>query len=445
MKASVAMLHQKTHQSSVNRSGAHQKSAPKTQVVVVGASVSGCAAAMLFARQGIPVTVIEKRHPKDFYKPICTHYIQPCSLNAWRELDLYEPLLEAGAVKNTIGIWTKWGWIPKADLGDVHAMNMRRVTLDPLLRAKMINTPGVTYLDGARCSAVQFDSSGAVVGVTVESGTLGSFELPCTLLVGADGRESAVAELAGVPTEESPNQRFSCFTFFRNIPNESRSTSRMWMLEPYIAYQFPNDDGTTLIALMPTKDRIADFKADRAACFRQIVKALPDAPDIDGAEQIADYLMNTKNSMLLRRKLPRGLALVGDAFMTTDPLHGFGISWGIISASELVRRAAPGLLAGHRPDREVAAYHQARYAEVKGHFKIMADMALAKPMPVMQQMLFSAATRDPEMSAIVQRFLAGTSGTSELLSLRTLLRAFTTTVRHSLRRPPLMASESSNA
>ncbi|WP_266158212.1 NAD(P)/FAD-dependent oxidoreductase [Dyella silvatica] len=435
MKASVAMLHQKTNSASP----------PQAHVVVVGASVSGCAAAILFARQGIPVTVIEKRHPSDFHKPICTHYIQPCSLTAWRELDLYEPLLEAGAVKNTIGIWTKWGWIPKAELGEVHALNMRRVTLDPLLRSKMINTPGVTYLEGTRCSALQRDASGAVTGVTVESATSGSFELPCTLLVGADGRESTVAELAGVPTEETPNQRFSCFTFFRNIPNESRTTSRMWMLEPYIAYQFPNDDGTTLIALMPTKDRVADFKADRAKCFREIVKSLPDAPDIDHAEQIADYLINTKNSMLLRRKLPHGLALVGDAFMTTDPLHGFGISWGIISASELVHRAAPGLLAGLRPDREIAAYHRERYAEVKGHFKIMADMALAKPMPAMQQMLFSAATRDPQTSAIVQRFLAGTSGTGELLSLRTLMRAFTTTVRHSFRRPPQMVSESSGA
>lgn len=399
-------------------------------VVVVGASIAGCAAAILFARRGIPVTVVEKRRSTDFHKPICTHYIQPCSLPAWQELGVYDAMAEAGAVRNTIAIFTRWGWIPNAALGEAHATNLRRQTLDPLLRATMLATPGVTYIEGHGLRDVVRNSAGTVVGARFETSSGEILELPSALLVGADGRESTLAEVAGMRTREWPNQRFSCFAFFRNLRNEVRNVSKMWMLDPYIAYQFPNDDDTTLIALMPTKDRVEDFKADRDLHFRAIVDSLPDGPDLEGAERISEYRINTKNTMLLRERPPAGVALVGDALMTTDPLHGFGISWAALSASELVAQVGTALLAGQPTEREVAAYERARSGEVWPHFKIMAEMARAEPMPRAQQLLFSAATRDEAMAGIVQRFLAGTTGTRELLSPGTFARALSVTARH---------------
>lgn len=415
-------------------------------VVIVGASVSGCATAILLARQGVPVTVVEKRRSVDFHKPVCTHYIQPCGLPAWKQLGVYDDLFAAGAVANTIAISTRWGWITQAALGDSHATNLRRLRLDPLLRRRMLDTPGVTYIEGCSLRAVSHDSGGAVSGARFEQASGHVVELPCTLLIGADGRESAVAGLAQVPTREWPNQRFSCFAFFRGIAGESRSVSRMWMLDPYIAYQFPNDDDTTLIALMPTKDRLDDFKRDRDLHFREIVRGLPDAPDIDRAERIGEYRINSRNSMLLRERLPAGVALVGDALMTTDPLHGFGISWGALSAAELVALIAPPLLAGESTRDAVAEYERRRRRATWSHFRIMAEMARAEPMPRMQQLLFSAAARDPGMAEIVQRFLAGTAGTRELLAPRTFMRALAVSVRHWLGRPasplPPLSNES---
>lgn len=399
-------------------------------VVVVGASIAGCATAILYARRGIPVTVVDKRRTADFHKPICTHYIQPCSLPAWQELGVYDALADAGAVRNTIAIFTRWGWIPNAALGEAHATNLRRQTLDPLLRATMLATPGVTYIDGHSLRETVRNAAGTVVGARFETSSGETRELPCALLVGADGRESTLADIARVPTREWPNQRFSCFAFYRGIRNEARDVSKMWMLDPYIAYQFPNDDDTTLIALMPTKDRVEDFKADRERHFRAIVDALPSGPDLNGAERISEFMINTKNTMLLRERAPAGVALVGDALMTTDPLHGFGISWAALSASELVAQTAPALLAGRSTEREVAAYERARRTEVWPHFKIMAEMARAEPMPRAQQLLFSAATRDDAMAGIVQRFLAGTTGTRELLSPGTFARALSVTARH---------------
>ncbi|UXI69476.1 NAD(P)/FAD-dependent oxidoreductase [Tahibacter amnicola] len=409
----------------------------KAGVVIVGASVAGCAAAIAFAKKGVPVTLIEKRSNADFHKPICTHFIQPCSVEAWKKLDMYDALMTAGGVKNTIAISTRWGWIPNAPIDEEHAINMRRLTLDPMIRQKAISTPGVTLVGGSRVVALTVDESQRVVGVSAEKVSGGGrVDYPCSLVIAADGRESEIAELAQVKTREWVNNRFSCFAFFRGIPNESRTVSRMWMLDPYIAYQFPNDGDTTLIALMPTKDRVDDFKDDRDRSFREIVRNLPDAPDIENAERLGEYRINTKNSMLLREKPPAGLALVGDAFITTDPLHGFGISWGILSSIQLAEYAADAVLGGRKEsiDRSVERYHRDRQREVWGHFKIMADMARAEPMPKPQQILFSAATRDDTMATIVQRFLAGLTGTSELLSPFTMVRAISANVRHAVRK-----------
>ncbi len=54
-----------------------------SDVLVVGGSLAGCAAAVLFARQGLRVTVLEQHRDPAFYKRACTHFVQasavPCS------------------------------------------------------------------------------------------------------------------------------------------------------------------------------------------------------------------------------------------------------------------------------------------------------------------------------------------------------------------------------
>ena len=55
-------------------------------VVIVGASISGCAAATTFARDGFKVALVEARRELDSYKKICTHYLLPCSRPALQRL-----------------------------------------------------------------------------------------------------------------------------------------------------------------------------------------------------------------------------------------------------------------------------------------------------------------------------------------------------------------------
>ena len=55
-------------------------SIPHYDVVIVGASVGGATAAMLFAQQGLRVALVERSQDIDAFKIVCTHFIQGSAL-----------------------------------------------------------------------------------------------------------------------------------------------------------------------------------------------------------------------------------------------------------------------------------------------------------------------------------------------------------------------------
>src|SRR5947209_6445911 len=99
----------------------------KYDVVVVGGSVGGCTAAILYARHGLRVAVIEKAKDLAHYKKICTHYLQPLALGTLKKLGLDELIEAAGGQRNDLEAWTDWGWIRGGDPARVgHGYNIRR-------------------------------------------------------------------------------------------------------------------------------------------------------------------------------------------------------------------------------------------------------------------------------------------------------------------------------
>lgn len=59
-------------------------------VIIVGAGLAGCTAALLFARQGISVALIERQASLDDHKPLCTHYLHPGAIPILRGLGIYD-------------------------------------------------------------------------------------------------------------------------------------------------------------------------------------------------------------------------------------------------------------------------------------------------------------------------------------------------------------------
>jgi 2-polyprenyl-6-methoxyphenol hydroxylase-like FAD-dependent oxidoreductase len=228
-------------------------------IVVVGAGIAGCTAAILYGRSGARVAVVERHADAGAYKRLCTHYIQASATPTIRRLGLAERIEQAGGIRNEIELSTRWGWIRHPDRVDpgesAYGYNIRREMLDPMLRQLARETPGVELLFGGTVAGL-LRGNGSVAGVEIEDRQGERRRFAARLVVGADGRSSRVAELAAMPQKTKPNNRFGYWAYYRNLPVASGEVSQMWLLEPDIGYVFPNDSGLAVVLAAPKKDKL---------------------------------------------------------------------------------------------------------------------------------------------------------------------------------------------
>ena len=85
-------------------------------VAVVGASLAGCTAATLLAREGARVALLERHADPGFYKVLCTHFIQASATPTLERLGLAEKIEAAGGVRNALEVWSRYGWL-RPELG----------------------------------------------------------------------------------------------------------------------------------------------------------------------------------------------------------------------------------------------------------------------------------------------------------------------------------------
>jgi flavin-dependent dehydrogenase/pimeloyl-ACP methyl ester carboxylesterase len=369
-------------------------------VVVVGASIAGCTAATLLGRAGARVAVVEQRPDPGAYKTICTHFIQPSATPTIQRLGLSEPIEAAGGLRNNVEIWTRFGWI-RPPLSDDFAhprygYDIRRVKLDPMVRDLAAETPGVELRFGETTTAL-LGTSGRPTGVRVVDRERREREISARVVVAADGRDSRVAELSGEKTRVMPHGRFAYFAYYRNLPLPTGETSLMWVLDPDVAYAFAQDDGITLMAAFQTKDRESWFKRDLDANFEAYFRGLPNCPDLATGERISKILGKLDMPNTIRRAGRPGLAFVGDAAMSADPLWGVGCGWAFQSGEWLADEVGSAFGNGSSDadiDAGLERYRKRHRSRLLGHFLMTSDYATGRRLNPIERMLFSAAARD---------------------------------------------------
>ena len=402
-------------------------------VVIVGASLAGCAAAVLLARRGASVALVERAPDPDAYKVICTHFIQPSATPTIERLGLRRPLEDAGGVRNGIELWTRFGWVrdPGADRGR-HGYSIPRRKLDPLLRRIAAGADGVDVLLGHAARELLW-SGRRVAGVVVD-GRDGARILRAPLVVAADGRRSTVAGLAGLPARVRPVARFAYFAYFGGVELTSAGRSQMWMLEPDVAYAFPNGE-TTVLCYMGSPDRLGEFKADLGRNLTRVFEALPDGPDLAHAER-ASKVLGTVGLANVRRSVQRpGLALIGDAATTSDPLWGVGCGWALQSAEWLADATAGAL--GRTPaelDRALRGYARRYRRAIAGHQLQIGGSGGVRSLDPVARLMLAAGAADERTASLLHDFGARTIPASRLFSPRALARALRVDASVRLRR-----------
>jgi 2-polyprenyl-6-methoxyphenol hydroxylase-like FAD-dependent oxidoreductase len=368
-------------------------------VAIVGASLAGCAAARLFAQRGFSVALLEKQADPEYYKPICTHYLLSSATPTLARLGLIEALEAEGAIQGNHHVWTPWGWIPHVHQPGIpeHGYSLPREILDPMLRQLAVAEPKVAFFPGHTLKDIEKRSKGETSGLVFQTPQGDARTISARLYVGADGRVSKLAKLAGVPEEKFENNRFLYYRYFRNLPLKTGTDSQLWMLNSDLAYCFPNPNGVTLAVAMINKAHHDSFKQNIEQNLVKFIERLPGAPDFAVAEPIGPAQGMYDLSLYSRKAGGNGIALIGDAALTTDPIAGAGCGWALQSAEWLVDCVTPELAANNALAPALGKYAALHAKNLHQHQKIIAKYSAAPPFLAGDGALFSLLARDTKM------------------------------------------------
>jgi len=325
--------------------------------VVVGARCAGAATAMLLARHGLSVLLVDRdRYGADTLSTLALMRAGVLQLYRWGLLD---PMRAAGtpAIRSTSFIYgDETIKIPIKPRNGVDALYApRRTVLDALL-AEEASRAGADVLYGPRLAALERASDGRVVGAAIEErdGTLR--RVGAGIVIGADGRTSTVARLVEAPTYlEGKHACGVVYTFWPGLPN----AGSRWYYRPGVsAGAIPtNDDNTVVFAATPSARFQDEIRSDMQAGYHRVLEQC--APDL--AREVADltpadrYRGFPGQPSLMRQSHGPGWALVGDAGYFKDPITAHGITDALRDAELLARAVARGTdqaLAGYQSTRD---------------------------------------------------------------------------------------------
>jgi flavin-dependent dehydrogenase len=374
-------------------------------VAIVGASIAGCMAARCYAEHPLRIAVLEKKPAIESYKVLCTHFIQPVALPVLRRYKLDRILEDHGAVATKAAFHTEAGWINPAgpysnDPAQAHAYNIDRQTLDPLLRAQLLDHPAVAlrFDSPVRCVAVQ-DDGRYIVHYGDEAAPR---SIDAALLVAADGRQSTVAKLVGNQENRYDNERAVYYAYFDGIEPPVDNRSLFFLAHAEMAFVYPLSAGRTLLCVAIAKERAKRWRSDGnlAARIVEFYEQFPDVPGLSRARCTSRVFGYADYPNISREPVWKNIAFIGDAALSLDAMAGVGCGFAMVAAEMLVDSTAASLGANGHLAQALEAYRK-RFAEVFApHARaIMGDSLMPRSATelIRAQELFAHMSRDSEL------------------------------------------------
>jgi 2-polyprenyl-6-methoxyphenol hydroxylase-like FAD-dependent oxidoreductase len=324
--------------------------------VIVGARCAGAATAMLLARHGLSVLLVDRdRHGADTLSTLALMRAGVLQLHRWGLLDRVRG---AGtpAIKFTSFIYgDETITLPIKPRDGVDALYAPRRTLLDALLADVASDAGAEVVYGPRLVDLERASDGRVVGAVIEERGGTRRRVEAGIVIGADGLRSTVAQL--VEAAIYREGRHACGVVYTFWPGLEDDRSRWYYRSGVSAGAIPTNSGDALVfAAMPRLRFLDEIQADKEAGYRRVLAEC--APEL--AREVAEKAPSERlrgfpgQPGLMRRSHGPGWALVGDAGYFKDPITAHGISDALRDA-ELLSRAV-----GRGTDRALAEYESTR-------------------------------------------------------------------------------------
>jgi len=364
--------------------------------IIVGARCAGAPTAMLLARKGYRILLVDKAtFPSD---TISTHIIWPHGAEIMGRWGLLDRLAATGCPPVALGLIFDVG--PFALKGGVTDSNHgrggfcpRRTVLDKLLVDAAVEA-GAELREAFTVETLLWDGD-RVTGIKGHGRTGRGVEERARLVIGADGGHSLVARAVEVQEYEArPPLTTNYYSYFSGFDATD--------LEEYVRdYQavgcFPTQDGLTLIAVLWPSRMFREIRADIEGHARKVFESTPTVAErLQSARREAKWVGTAGVPNYFRRPFGPGWALVGDAAYNKDPITAQGISDAFIDADALAT-ALDDVWSERRPWGEALAVHQSqRDRRAKPLYDFTCQLATLEPPPPFMQQLFLALRGNQE-------------------------------------------------
>jgi 2-polyprenyl-6-methoxyphenol hydroxylase-like FAD-dependent oxidoreductase len=315
-------------------------------VVIVGARCAGAATAMLLARAGARVLLVDRgAYGAD---TLSTHALMR---GAVLQLDRWGVLPEVVAAGTPPVHSTTFSYTghdvtvaiePRFGITALYAP--RRALLDRLLVDAAVAS-GVEVGYGVRVEDVIKDERGAVRGIVASSGGRRR-RIAADLVIGADGLHSTIAQRVAAPrVVEGRHQTEVLFGYWEELPVDGY---RWWFRRNGSIGAIPTDNGATCVFVSVPSGRLRDeARHDWRSAYRRLTREVSPEFDmrLDAARQAEPLRGFGGHAGYIKRSTGPGWALVGDAGYFKDPLTAHGITDALRDAELLARAIVQGTAA----------------------------------------------------------------------------------------------------
>ena len=357
------------------------------EVVVVGARAAGAATALLLARLGHDVIMLDRAvFPAD---TVSTHQIARTGVVQLHRWGLLQNVVDSGAPAIHEVTFTTADESVTRQIRHKSGVDMlvapRRYLLDTIV-ADAAADAGVAVRFGATVSGVRLDDTGRAIGVYGHDSTGTEFEIDARFVVGADGLRSRTVRSVGAEVIEHRGDAGAAH--YAGIPWPG---IELIVADRALAGVFPTHHGEACIWICnPSADSHTGRRAaaSREAAFAISLKRTAPAlaERLRAAQRTSAVTVMLRNPNYLRRAHGPGWALVGDAGYHRDAVTGHGLSDAYRDA-ELLAVAIHHSLRGDRDERTaLAGYQRQRDEALRDIFELTCVLASYPPVPQFVQL-----------------------------------------------------------
>lgn len=382
--------------------------------IIVGARCAGSPTAMLLARKGYRVLLVDRAHfPSD---TLSTHVVQPLAVSALSRWGLLDRLVATGCppidtYAFDFGPLTIAG-TPGAEDASV-AYCPRRIILDKLL-VDAAAEAGADVREGFTVEELVIED-GRVVGVKGHTKKGDAITERAIVVVGADGRNSVVAEAVRPERyNERPPLLAPYYTYWSDLAMDGRFETYIRPNRGFAAV--PTNDGLTCVIVgWPYAEFETNKKDIEGNYFRVLALAPEFAERVRTAKREA-RLAGAPTPNYFRKPYGPGWGLVGDAGYIKDPITAQGILDAFRDA-EGCALALDQSFTGARSFEEAMGDHQrARDNSVLAMYEFTCQLATLQPPPPEMQQLFGAMRGNQKAMDGFAQMNAGTISPAQFLS-----------------------------